>query len=61
MLSIKYLSLSFSLPGKATQSICTDLLGILKEILSYAIGGLFNPLNLFLLCLTGVCQTWPGI
>jgi hypothetical protein len=44
----------FSLPGKATQSICTDLLGILKEILSYGIGGLFTQLNLFLLCLTGV-------
>jgi hypothetical protein len=25
----------FSLPGIATQSICADLLGILKEILSY--------------------------
>jgi len=25
----------------ATQSICADLLGILKEILSYGIGGLY--------------------
>ena len=31
----------FSLPGRATQSICADLLGILKEILSYGNGGLY--------------------
>jgi hypothetical protein len=47
----------FSLPGIATQSICAGLLGILREILPYGIGGLFAPLNLFLLCLTEVCQT----
>ena len=47
----------FSLPDTATQSICADLLEILTEILSYGTGGLFTPLNLFLLCLTGVCQT----
>jgi hypothetical protein len=35
----------FSLPGKATQSICAYLLGILKEILAYGIGGLFTPFN----------------
>ena len=35
----------FFLPGIATQSICADLLGILEEILSYGIGGLFTPLN----------------
>jgi hypothetical protein len=29
------------LPGIATQSICADLLGILKEILAYGIGGLY--------------------
>ncbi len=29
------------MPGIATQSICADLLGILKEILSYGIGGLY--------------------
>jgi hypothetical protein len=29
------------LPDIATQSICVDLLGILKEILSYGIGGLY--------------------
>ncbi len=45
----------------ATQSICVDLLEILEEILSYGIGVLFTPLNLFLLCLSGVCQTWPSI
>jgi hypothetical protein len=32
----------FSLPGKATESICADLSGILKEILSYGIGGLYT-------------------
>ncbi len=31
----------FFLPGIATQSICGDLLGILKEILSYGTGGLY--------------------
>jgi hypothetical protein len=31
----------FFLPGIATQSICADLLGILKEILAYGIGGLY--------------------
>jgi len=31
----------FSLPGIATQSICAGLLGTLKEILSYGIGGLY--------------------
>jgi hypothetical protein len=40
------------LPGIAIQSICVDLLGILKEILSYGIGGLYarhNPVyNVFL-------------
>ena len=41
-----------SLPGIAIQSICVDLLRILEEILFYGIGGLFNPLNLFLFCLT---------
>ena len=35
----------FSLPGIATQSICADLSGILKEILVYGIGGLFTPLK----------------
>jgi hypothetical protein len=29
------------LPGIATQPICADLLGILKEILAYGIGGLY--------------------
>jgi len=29
------------LPGIATESICVDLLGILEEILSYGIGGLY--------------------
>jgi hypothetical protein len=29
------------LPGRATQSICDDLLEILEEILSYGIGGLY--------------------
>jgi hypothetical protein len=33
------------LPGIATQSICADLLGILEEILSYGIGGLFTPVE----------------
>jgi hypothetical protein len=37
----------FFLPGRATQSICDDLLEILKEIFSYGIGGLPAPLNLF--------------
>ena len=31
----------FFWPGIATQSICVDLLGILEEILSYGIGGLY--------------------
>ncbi|MEE8480936.1 MAG: hypothetical protein V3T59_06825 [Desulfobacterales bacterium] len=35
----------FFLPGIATQSICADILGILEEILSYGIGGVFTPLN----------------
>jgi len=35
----------FFLPGKATQSICADLLGILEEILPYGIGGLFTPVK----------------
>jgi hypothetical protein len=47
------------LPGKATQSICADLLGILKEILAYGIGGLLAQLNLFFLCLTGVHPVKP--
>jgi hypothetical protein len=37
----------FSLPGIATESICVDLWGILKEILACGIGGLPAPLNLF--------------
>ena len=41
---------TFSLPGIATQSTGADLLGTLKEILAYGIGGLFTPLNLFIFC-----------
>jgi hypothetical protein len=35
----------FSLPGIATQSICADLLEILREILSYGTGGLYARHN----------------
>jgi hypothetical protein len=42
--------------ARATRPICVDLLGISEEILSYGIGGLFTPLNLFLLCLTGFAK-----
>ena len=61
IVSANYLSTCCSKSSIATQSIGDDLLEILEEILSYGIGGLFTPLNLFLFCLTGVCQTYPGM